>query len=250
MKLITEPLPPTRTTPNLLVLYSQPKIGKTTALSQLPGNMILEVDNNGTGADFLTCMRHPIKKYEDLMEYCDAVIAASKPYKYGSLDSLSEFIDLCEIHATAVYRRSNAGRSFTGRSVLELTGPDFNPGYRWLRLSFKEAINKLLLAFPTVILVGHIRDKFINIEDEKAKNPDTKVSTKELDLPGQIRAMVTTKADSVGYMFRKKFGDPKKPEELWISFETNDTQTAGNRCSHLIQRSFKFDWKEIFLENL
>jgi hypothetical protein len=245
-----ESIPATQKNPTLSVIYSQRKIGKTSslpALGELGKYVILETDKKGKGADFVDCCRYPITKYEDLTEFCSATIKAGRPYQFGILDTVTTFEDLCEEDATRAYKASNAGKKFEGRSVLELVGPDYNPGYRWLRLSFSLAMSKLTDAFPYVILMGHIKDKFINIEKEdKLKKTDVEVSTKELDLSGQIRGMIMTAADAAGFMYRTYSQDPNAPQILRISFKTHDFATAGSRCPHLVQKDFPLDWKEIY----
>lgn len=247
MDLPLEPLEPTEVNPKILVLYGPEKIGKTTLLSQLPDKyLILESDRYGEGANFIKCTRTSIIKYNDHTEVCDQVIKMGKPYKFGVMDTASTFEDLCEVDATKEYKSSNAGKAFNGRSVLELVGPDYNPGYRWVRLSFQKALNKMVQAFPYVIIVCHIKDKYIKVEDKDKGKSDSIVRAGEIDLAGKLRGMLCKGADSTGFIYRT---DSTGGQKIWVDFRTNDVVSCGTRALHLIQANFEFDWRRIYLPN-
>lgn len=254
----TEPIEASQIDPKLLTIYGAPKIGKTTALAKLEEwlksigkkSCILEMDRDGEGADFLTCTRIRIKSYNDVLETCSEIVKMGRPFSHIGFDSVTVFEDLCEQDATEQYKKSNAGKKFEGRSVLELVGPDFNPGYRWLRLSFKLAMGKLLQAAPHVIVIGHIRDKYLKAEEKDKGKTDTETATKELDLSGKIRSDLAGNSDALGFMYRTysngATANSIPTQKLNISFKTHDLVQAGTRCPHLVQQAFELEWKLIY----
>lgn len=255
MPLPLDPLPATEVDPALLTFYGAPKIGKTTALVQLEKflnqynkkSCILEVDRDGKGADFLTCRRIPITSFEDMTTACSDIVKAGRPYSHVILDTITEFEDHCETHATQEYKKSNAGNNFKGRSVLELVGPDFNPGYRWLRLSMQTAMGKLMQCAPYVIVVAHIREKYLKAEDKDKGKSVTEVAVKEIDLSGKIRSTLCVKSDAVGFMYRTSNQDGTT-QKLYIDFTTHDFTAAGSRCEHLKGVKMELDWSKIYTQ--
>jgi len=71
-----------------------------------------------------------------------------------------------------------------------------------------------------IILVGHVKDTFI---DKKGKE----VAAKDLDLTGKIKFTVCANADAIGFLHRGP------DSEILINFKSNDEIMCGARCKHL-----------------
>jgi len=229
----TAPSPASHTNPKLMLLYGPPKVGKTTALSQLEQCLILDCED---GSDYITALKLKINSFEELREACKAVRDAKCPYKYVAVDTITRVEDWCEKYATALYKQSVIGKSFTGQTVLELPQ---GSGYFWLRRAFDEVMMMLHNLAPHVILVGHLREKFIGGKDAKV---DSVVSSKDLDLTGKIKQIACSRSDAIGYIYRNHEDGFK----LWISFESNEQVNCGSRCGHLKGRKLALNWKEIY----
>src|SRR5258708_1303024 len=82
--------------PKILVLYGPPKIGKTTIVSKLDNNLLLELED---GARFLDVMKIDIKSLDHLKEVGREIIKNGKPYKYITLDTITLLEEWCEMEA-------------------------------------------------------------------------------------------------------------------------------------------------------
>lgn len=235
-------VPASAVSPKLLVIYGAPKIGKTTKLTELLKVGPYLIIDSQKGTKYIDSVKVDITNLAELVEVRDAIVMAKKPYKFACIDVIDEIETWCEADATAMYKLSPVGQSFKGRSVLEL--PNGN-GYHWLRLSFYKYLDVIKTMADHIILVGHIRDKYLTTPNEK------EVSTKDLDLTGKIRNIVCSQADAIGHMYRKTIavnpdGTPKT--DLWINFSTQDNINCGSRCKHLKGQEMQFDWSKIYIE--
>ncbi len=239
----TEPLPVVHTNPKALLLYGAPKIGKTAILSKLPNCLIVDLED---GSDFVSCLKIKANSLDELTNIGVELKAKSYPYKYVAFDTIDMIEEWCDHHATLMYKCSLQGKSFSGRSVLELPN---GGGYLWLRKSFHKFFDMCKTFAPYTIFVGHIRDKMIETNGKE-------VSAKDLDLTGKIKSIVCSYVDSVAHLSRvKRLNGNTGVEVLTMSFETKDTVVCGSRCAHLKGKSFEFtfpealpsDWNQIYL---
>ena len=230
IELPKDKLKATRKSPKTLILYGPPKIGKTTILSQLENNLILDLEK---GADFLDSLRIGVDNPDHLKEIGREIIKAGRPYKHVSLDTITLLEEWCEMEATNKYKQSLMGKNFKGNSILSLPN---GAGYGLLREEVMPYIRNILPMFAEhIIVVGHLRDKLI--VDKKGEE----VSAKDIDLTGKLRNMVCAQADAVGYLFRD--GD-----KLMVSFETKEDVVCGSRCDHLKGQTFEFSWDRIYID--
>jgi hypothetical protein len=88
----TQKIPITRDNPKRLVIYSKPKAGKTTALSMLDNNLILDFEN---GSDYVEALKIKIPTLAYLKEVGEEIKKAGKPYKYISIDTVTALQDMC-----------------------------------------------------------------------------------------------------------------------------------------------------------
>lgn len=242
--------PPTRKSPKILIIYSAPKIGKTTLLSQLEDCLIADVED---GAAYLEALKVKIDSVAQFNAFCEelrAKITVDKkfPYRYGALDTASKFEEWMEAEATSDYKMSVIGKNFNGSSVLQL--PE-GAGYLWLRNCFQRHLHKFMTLFPRVILTGHLKEKLISsgnraedakvTDKEKAVKMDISVTATDIDLTGKIRNICCAGADAICYLFRTPEG------KMMASFK-NIGSVAGSRCDHLKNTQFEFDWKKIYID--
>lgn len=237
-------LPLTRTpavtsSPKKLLLYSPPKAGKTSLSAGLMNALIIDLED---GSDFVEGMKVKVKDYIDLDELCTKVIAAGRPYQYGILDTTTALEAKCLPLALKLYQQTPMGKNYT-QSILSLPN---GAGYHYLRLAYEMMLDKVQSAFPRVILLGHIKDKFI----EKAGK---EVSAKDVDLTGKVRSITCANADAIGYLYR----DGNK---TMVTFETMEEIICGARPQHLrnkvlVMAEYKPDtdklvtyWEKIYID--
>src|SRR5215831_17918871 len=127
-------LPPTTKDPRVLILYGPPKVGKTTALAKLPGNLIVDLEE---GTDFIEAVKIKAKDMDELETIVQQLRNPPGQYRFISIDTISAMEDWAEIRGTNRYRANPTGKNFKGNSVLELP---HGHGYLWLRLAFQELL--------------------------------------------------------------------------------------------------------------
>ena len=221
-----------RKSPKNFVLYGQPKIGKTTALSQLDNCLIIDLED---GTDMLEALKIKAKNLAELGKIGREIINAGKPYKYIAIDTVTQLEVWCESEAKKLYINTPMGKNFDskneGLSVLSLPN---GAGYLYLRQAYKLWIDRLNTLADHIILVGHLKEAKI---DKKGKE----VSVKDLDLTGKIKNITCANADAIGYVFRED-------DTTMISFDSMGDIQAGSRCEHLKGQTFPLEWNKIFID--
>jgi len=232
MKLPTEKVKASRKSPKNMIIYGAPKIGKTTVLSQLDNCLIIDLED---GSDMLDALKVKAHSLKDLQSIGSAIMKEGRPYKYIAIDTISKLEEWCESYAKQIYMKTPMGKNFDqknpGASVLSLPN---GAGYLYLRIAYKEWMDKLNKLADHVILVGHLKDKML---EKKGKE----VAVKDLDLTGKIKQITCANADAVGYIFREG-------EDTMISFNSLDDTVAGSRCEHLKGQTMPMKWSEIFID--
>ena len=221
-----------RKSPKNMVIYGPPKIGKTTMLSKLDNCLIIDLED---GSDMVDALKVKVNNLGMLAIIGKEIIQEQRPYKYVAIDTISKLEEWCEVEGKRIYMKTPMGKNFEqknpGASVLSLPN---GAGYLYLRIAFKQWIDRLNLLADHVILVGHLKDKML---EKKGKE----VAVKDLDLTGKIKQITCANADAIGYIFRED-------ETTMISFNSLDDTVAGSRCDHLKGQTMPFEWNKIFID--
>ena len=184
-----------RKSPKNMVIYGPPKIGKTTMLSRLDNCLIIDLED---GSDMVDALKVKVNNLGMLATIGKEIIQENKPYKYVAIDTISKLEEWCEVEGKRIYMKTPMGKNFEqknpGASVLSLPN---GAGYLYLRIAFKQWIDRLNLLADHVILVGHLKDKML---EKKGKE----VAVKDLDLTGKIKQITCANADAIGYIYREK----------------------------------------------
>ena len=225
-------IPVARKSPKNMIIYGPPKIGKTTALSNLDGCLIIDLEQ---GSDMVEALKIKAKNLSELTQIGKAIINDGKSYKYIAIDTVTKLEEWCEVEGKKIYQNTPMGKNFDkdkkGISVLSLPN---GAGYLYLRMAYKRWIERLGHLADHIILVGHLKDKFI---EKKGKE----VSSKDLDLTGKIKQITCANADAIGYIFREN-------DNTMISFDSKEDLIAGSRCEHLKGQTMPLDWSKIFID--
>ena len=221
-----------RKSPKNMVIYGPPKIGKTTVLSHLDNCLIIDLED---GSDMVDALKVKANSLSDLQKIGSEIMKQGRPYKYVAIDTISKLEEWCEEYAKAIYKKTPMGKNFDskneGMSVLSLPN---GAGYLYLRMAYKEWIDKLNKLADHIILVGHLKDKML---EKKGKE----VAVKDLDLTGKIKQITCANADAVGYIYREE-------DNTMISFNSLEDVTAGSRCAHLKGATMPLTWDKIFID--
>ena len=222
----------TRKSPKNMVIYGPPKIGKTTALSQLDDCLIIDLED---GSDMVDALKVQVNDLSELTEVGKAIMKDGRPYKYIAIDTITKLEEWCEEDAKRIYMATPMGKNFEqknpGASVLSLPN---GAGYLYLRIAYKKWIDRLNKLADHIILVGHLKDKML---EKKGKE----VAAKDLDLTGKIKSITCANADAIGYIYRED-------DETMVSFNSLDDVTAGSRCDHLKGQTMPLEWSNIFID--
>lgn len=258
----TKKLAPTRFNPKTLLVYGDPKIGKTTLINELESCLLCDIEE---GATSIESMRVPMKYisgptvindkgeltaisfdtiFNDICAQGNEQIAkgakvAKFPYKRIALDTMDKFQEICEASATYKYKNSTLGKSFDGNSVLELPK---GLGYFYLRNEVLDRVEQLSKVCETLILVGHTKDSVIN-------KGGAELATKGIALSGQLASLIFAKADFITYLYR----EPGK-KALMASLEVSEGSVMGTRdfphLRPLIGTKFPFSWDKILVDKV
>lgn len=252
-KLPTTKIKASRKNPKKIILFGNPKIGKSTALSSLDDCLILDLED---GSNFLDAIKinviqeareestSPLAVLKDIIK---SIKAANKEkggyvYKYIAIDTISALEDLVLPLAGKLYRDTPQGKNWKGDDVTVLAN---GAGYRWTRLALMMVVNEIEALCDTLIIIGHIKDKLVSRDGEE-------FNERLLALTGQMGAILSSKVDAIGYMYRKD-------NETIVDFKSSDSLVCGGRCDHLINKKVSLitsdeennitvDWSEIFVD--
>tara|TARA_R110000850_G_scaffold65151_2_gene145973 strand:- start:2318 stop:3079 length:762 start_codon:yes stop_codon:yes gene_type:complete len=242
-----------RVNPKKIIIYGNPKTGKSTALSQLDNCLIIDVED---GTNFLEALKINVlelaRKTEKsplvvLKDVINSIKAHNKEngsylYKFIAIDTVSALEEIVLPLANNMYKKTVQGKNWDGDDVTLLAN---GAGYRWTRLALAMVINELEEICDTLIILGHIKDKMVTRGGEE-------MNEQGLDLTGKMAGILASKVDAVGYIYRKD-------NQTIVDFTATETMVCGGRCDHLINKkvvliesdednNIKVDWSEIFID--
>jgi len=205
--------------PKNLIIFSKPKVGKTTLAAALDDNLILDLED---GTDYVDAMKIKASSIKEVFEIGKAVMAAGNPYRYVTIDTGTALEDMCIPYAEVLYSKSPMGKNwFTeGKekygSILNMAN---GAGYPWLREAYSKSTDYIGSWAPRLIQLCHVKDTLLE------KN-GSEFSSLDLDLTGKIKRIASSKSDAIGYLYRKG-------NKNILSFKTSDEISCGARPEHL-----------------
>ena len=205
--------------PKNLIIFSKPKVGKTTLLANLDNCLILDLED---GSDYVDAVKLKARSIDDIRAIGKAIKEAGYPYKYVAVDTITALEEMCIPLAEEMYSKSSMGKNwFTdGKpkygSLLNMPN---GAGYPWLREAFTKVVDYLKTWAPRIILVGHVKDVVLD------KN-GSEFNALDLDLTGKLKRITSSQSDAIGYLFRKG-------SKNILSFKTTDEISCGARPEHL-----------------
>ena len=149
--------------PKYLIVFGKSKVGKSTALSHLNNNLIIDLEG---GYKYIDALKVEAKTISDLKEIAKAVKDAGCPYKYITLDTITALEDMVKPLALKLYTDTPAGQKFTGKDVLDAP---MGIGYSKIREAMELVIDMFSKVAPNIILVCHVKDSAVANSDITAK---------------------------------------------------------------------------------
>ena len=215
--------------PKNLIIFSKPKVGKTSLISELPNCLILDLES---GSDYVDAIKLKATSVAEIKEIGQAIIDAGKPYQYIAVDTITALETMCIKEAEKMYMSTPIGSGWIkktpdgkidGTSLKLKYGNILNlpngQGYGYLRDAIVKTIEYIKTLAPRIILLGHVKDS--QIEKSGAD-----VNSMDLDLTGKIKRIVSSQSDAIGYLYRKG-------NENLLTFKTKDDVACGARPAHL-----------------
>ena len=238
---------PESLSPKNLIIFSKPKTGKTSLLSELPNCLILDLEG---GTKYLNAMKVEANTFEEIREVGNAIKEAGNPYKIIAVDTITALEEMVIPYAEALYSRSPMGKNWYNpgggkEKYGSILGLPEGSGYFWTRQAFTKVIDYIKTWAPYVIFVGHVKDTQL----EKAGGT---FNSLDLDLTGKLKRITTSNSDAIGYLYRKG-------NKNILSFKTNDDIACGARPAHLSNAEiviseidengeYKTYWDKVFID--
>ena len=205
--------------PKELIIFSKPKVGKTTLLAGLDNCLILDFEN---GSDYVDAIKLKVNSVDELKAIGKAIKEADYPYKFIAVDTVTALEEFCINYAELLYSKSSMGKNWFSEGKPKygtIINMPQGAGYQWLRTAYNKSLDFIRTLAPRIILVGHVKDTIL----EKA---GTDFSSLDLDLTGKIKRITASNSDAIGYLYRKG-------NQNILSFKTTDEVSCGARPEHL-----------------
>lgn len=214
----TTKIPAENQDPKYLIIFGLPKVGKTTILSTLENNLILDMEN---GTTYVDALKVKINSLKDLNEVCKAIKEANYPYKYITIDTITAVEEMAKPLALNLYQKSPI-YSDKYADVTDVTNLPSGQGYSWLRSAVEMIIDKIAACAPNIIICGHVKDA--------ALSEGATMNVKTLDLTGKISRILSAKSDAIGFVHRDENSN------LCIQFGADGEILTGARPRHLANK--------------
>jgi|TARA_R100000482_G_C5127339_1_gene149553 hypothetical protein len=205
--------------PKTMLLYGAPKVGKTTALSQLDDCLIIDTEG---GANMIEGYVEAINSRKELIELLKQAQEGHE-YKYVAIDTIDKIATWAE---QAVCEEESVS------AVQDLA---FGKGFGLVREKVLNTVGILKQIFPHVIIIGHRKWARAVVDSKAIVEPES------LDLTGKLKNMLMADCDAIGYVYR----DEEKGN-LMVSFKANESLEAGSRSPHLKGKELELKWNLIY----
>lgn len=242
-----EPIEAEVVNPTNLIIFSKPKVGKTTLIQGLKKALLLDFEK---GSGYVTAQKVNVSSITDLKIIGKKIKEAKYPYDYIVVDTVTALEEKCVDYAEELYSKTPMGQGWFGEGGgKEKYGNILNlpkgGGYFYLREAYTKVIDYIKTWAPNIILFGHVKD------GELAKEGG-EFNALDLDLTGKLKRIASSKSDAIGYLYRKG-------NQNILSFVTSDKVICGARPSHLGNQqivlseiledgTIKYYWDKIYIK--
>lgn len=212
--------------PKNLIIFSKPKVGKTSLLSQLDNCLLLDLEK---GSKYIDALKIEASSIEDIRNIGAKIKESNNPYKYVAVDTITKLEELCIPYAEHLYSKSPMGKNWFkeggGKSKYgTILGMPEGAGYYWTRLAFTKVIDYISTWADYTIFLGHVKDTMLDKDGATFNALD-------LDLTGKLKRITASNADAIGYLYRKG-------KNNILSFKTSNDISCGARPEHLKNEEF------------
>lgn len=209
-----------------LLIYGQPKTGKSTFGSQLPRSLFLNFEQ---GTNALAGIRSvPILRWTDAKKVLAQLRKPQAKEMYDSIvvDTASIAWQLCEKY---ICQRE---------SVDSIRDVPWGGGWNMLKTEFSEFWREITLLGFGILFIAHSKEKPTEMRDEEG-NPITAVAP---DLPNNAYTIINSIVDIIGYLQVQM--NPDGTSERYLYTRSTPTIFAGSRYQYLAPK-IKFGYQEL-----
>ena len=142
--------------PRFLIIFGKPKSGKTTIVSELENNLIIDLEG---GSQFLDALSVQARNVADLGEIAAAIRQKNKEcngffYKHITIDNATRLEEMTLSYALTLYNQTPMGKSYRGDVRMLPNGA----GWFYIRQAVRKVIDMFRELCEEFILVGHTKD--------------------------------------------------------------------------------------------
>jgi hypothetical protein len=208
--------------PRNLIIFSNPKAGKSSSISQLPDTLILDLED---GYKYLNnCYVQQIETVQDLYNVAKDLRTEKHNFKFVAIDTVTKLEEVALSLAKKLYMDTPMGKNFDGDNVLKLPQ---GAGHLYLREAMQKIISWFEIPGINLILVGHVKDKSLT-------EGGTELTVKNLDLAGKISTILSAKSDAIAYLYRDT-----ETGDLMANFGDMNSVLTGARMPHLAGKTIQ-----------
>jgi len=209
-----------------LLIYGQPKTGKSTFGSQLPRALFMNFEQ---GTNALAGIRSaPILRWTDAKKVLTQLRKPQAKEMYDSIvvDTVSIAWQLCEKY---ICQREN---------VESIRDVPWGQGWAMLKNEFSEYFREITLLGFGILFIAHSKDK-----PTEMRNEDGEAITAVCpDLPNQCYTIVNSIVDIIGYLQVQM--NPDGTSERYLYTRSTPYVFAGSRYQYLAPK-IKFGYQEL-----
>lgn len=209
-----------------ILLYSKPKLGKTSFAAQLKKNLFLATEIGYNAIDGITAV--PISKWSDIKTAVKQLKdpRARELYDTVTIDTISLAADLCEKHICA------------REGVTKLNEIPYGQGWKMVAKELQETLRDITIAGFGLILICHSKEKASPYTDSEGNN----ITSVEPDLSKNVYAVCSAICDLIAYI-GVEF-DSNGKSQRWLYTRQTPTIFAGSRWKYL-ESKVPFGYNEL-----
>jgi len=209
-----------------LLIYGQPKTGKSTFGSQLPRALFMNFEQ---GTNALAGIRSaPILRWTDAKSILSQLRKPQAKEMYDSIvvDTASIAWQLCEKY---ICQREN---------VDSIRDVPWGQGWTMLKNEFSEFWREITLLGFGILFIAHSKEKPTEMRTEDGET----ITAVCPDLPNQCYTIINSIVDIIGYLQVQM--NPDGTTERYLYTRSTPTVFAGSRYQHLASK-IKFGYQEL-----
>lgn len=209
-----------------ILLYSRPKVGKTSFAAQLKKNLFLATEIGYNAINGITAV--PIMKWPDLKM---AVKQLKDPkahdyYDTVTIDTISIAADLCEKYICA------------REGVSRINEVPYGQGWKMVAKELQDTLREITMLGFGLILICHSKEKATNMTDADGNA----ITSVEPDLSKNVYAVANSICDLIAYI-NVEF-DANGVSRRWLYTRQTPTIFAGSRWKYLDEK-IPFGYNEL-----